>query len=169
MKHAHPVRSNRCVDLPCLLYSCFSCPPDSRTRRAIAPGRIRPPGCTRSRSPSPPTVKRLSGFPEIALDLPNDPRIELIGRIFLTIFPVDASHPDQPHNFSAYLVYEHIRKIMKFVLPSCQFSCPPSHSHILRIAIIRCHIEYRVIRIWQRQGIHAKPFPSKNRFQPLRV
>lgn len=44
MKHAHPVRSNRCVDLSCLSYSCFSRPPDSRTRRAIAPRRIRPSG-----------------------------------------------------------------------------------------------------------------------------
>lgn len=34
LKHAPPDRANRCVGLSCLLYSSFSCPPDSKARRA---------------------------------------------------------------------------------------------------------------------------------------
>lgn len=87
LKHARPVRANRCVGLSCLLCSSFSYPPDSRARRA----RPSPDGSNpRTAHAQPltlfrPAFKRFSGIPESIDDLPDDPCTELIDRISLTI------------------------------------------------------------------------------------
>ena len=64
LKHAPPVRANRCVGLSCLLCSSFSYPPDSK-RAARRPRWIEPSDGPRAAThPFRPAFKRISGIPE---------------------------------------------------------------------------------------------------------
>lgn len=146
LKHAPPVRSNRCVDLPCLSCSYFSCPPDSIAHRA----RSRPGESNRQAANAKPLTlsvrppNALSGFPEKNRWLAERPLHRINRSNFRDdFFLTDTSHPDKPHNSPIHLIYQHIRIIMKFALPRANYSSAavlPDFEN----AIIQCHIEYRM-------------------------
>ncbi|VWB11992.1 hypothetical protein BLA6993_00395 [Burkholderia lata] len=99
LKHAPPARANRCVGLSCLLYSSFSCPPDSKARRA----RPSPDGSNpRTAHAQPLTLSvrhsnAFSGFPEQHRRLAGRPLHRINRANFLEDFvSTGASHP--PHS-----------------------------------------------------------------------
>lgn len=110
LKHAPPVRANRCVGLSCLLCSSFSYPPDSKARRA----RPSPDGSnprTAHAQPRTPSVRPSNAFPESRNsidDLPDDPCTELIDRISLMISSRPVRHA-QPHSRThRFLLYSNV-------------------------------------------------------------
>lgn len=144
LKHAPPVHSNRCVDLPCLSCSYFSCPSDSIAHRA----RSRPGESNRQAANAKPLTlsvrppNALSGFPEKNRWLAERPLHRINRTNFLDdFFLTDTSHHDKSHISPIHLIYQHIRRIMKFALPRANYSFaaafPDSENFI-----IQCHIEY---------------------------
>ncbi|VWC81567.1 hypothetical protein BLA18110_02741 [Burkholderia lata] len=96
LKHAPPVRANRCVGLSCLLCSSFSCPPDSKAHRA----RPSPDGSnprTAHAQPLTLSVRRsnaFSGFPEQHRRLAGRPLHRINRANFLDDFvSTGAPHP----------------------------------------------------------------------------
>ncbi len=147
LKHAPPVRWNRCVDLPCLSRSYFSCPSDSIAHRA----RSHPGESNRQAANAKPLTlsvrppNALSGFPEKNRWRAERPLHRINRSNFLDdFFLTDTSHPDKPHNSPAYLIYQYIRRIMKFALPRAGYS-PAAAFPYFENSIIQCHIECRMI------------------------
>lgn len=110
LKHAPPVRANRCVGLSCLLCSSFSYPPDSKACRA----RPSPDGSnprTAHAQPLTLSVRHSNAFPESRNsidDLPDDPCTELIDRISLMISSRQVPHA-QPHSRThQFLLYSNV-------------------------------------------------------------
>lgn len=110
LKHARPVRANRCVGLSCLLCSSFSYPPDSRARRA----RPSPDGSnprTAHAQPLTLSVRHSNAVPESRNsidDLPDDPCTELIDRISLTISSRPVPNIQSHSRIRRFLLYRDV-------------------------------------------------------------